>query len=119
MRESIGTRALLMLVIHLIREQAGSPETNAGTSFQDLHVVLGGECPNGGMVFIAHAVHLDEVVGKVARNNGQEQSPVARADIAKGVWDITRPHYARSGRRRHLLVADRHHELSVEDVENL
>jgi hypothetical protein len=71
------------------------------------------------MVFIAHAIHLDEVVGKVARNNGQEQSPVARADIAKGVWDITRADHDRSGGRRHLLVADRHLELSVEDVENL
>src|SRR4029077_20070230 len=76
-------RALLMSVIHLIREQLGSPETNAGTSFQDLHVVLGGEGPNGGMVFIAHAIHLDEVVGKVARNNGQSKLPSLEPTLRK------------------------------------
>ena len=88
-------------------------------SFEDFDVVLGAKGLDGVEVLVGKAVHLEEVVGKSTRDDGQEQLARRRADVAEGMRDVAGADGQRPRRGLDRTIAERDLEQTLQDIEDL
>ena len=54
-----------------------------------------------GRAVVEHAGHFEESVGKSSRDDGPQEPPLARPDVAEAMGDVPRRHDHRARRHHH------------------